>query len=150
MGRSRDTIRKQRKHLKWVPHSETWKGIDGSIIEESKKLAFCICDKHKGYLNKRLLDEHECLKKNCRFLKKLEHPYWVQRNVAKQKKDGDKYKNKTRLDIDNHLTRGDDAVGYCKNCLCNNKENVTEGLIRKEHLCKYKCDEKNCEHFVKF
>lgn len=60
--------------------------IDGSGIgRQGKLLGYCWCNLHPGYLTKHLLDKHECLKKNCVFLEKFkDHPYWIQREKAKQ------------------------------------------------------------------
>ena len=48
--------------------------------------AYCHNRSHKGYLSVKALKEHECLRKQCCFLQKLEHPYWEQRERIKEER----------------------------------------------------------------
>ena len=49
-------------------------------------VAYCHVNKHKGRLSVKIMKKHECLKKQCPWLEKLEHPYWDQRKARKAKK----------------------------------------------------------------
>ena len=44
----------------------------------SKPCAICHNKAHKGYLSAAAVKEHQCCEKNCPFLQKLEHDYWLQ------------------------------------------------------------------------
>jgi hypothetical protein len=62
--------------------------IDGTqICSEPKRIGYCWCDLHQGFINKRLLDEHECISKGCQFFEKFnESEYWKRKAVLKQKR----------------------------------------------------------------
>ena len=53
--------------------------VKGYRILSSKKciIGYCHFPGHKGGITKKILEEHECLKKECTFLEKYEdNPYW--------------------------------------------------------------------------
>ena len=61
--------------------------IDGNGCLRKHALGYCHYKKHKGYMTKALLKEHECLKKSCPLLEKFENrPFWIQREEAKRLK----------------------------------------------------------------
>lgn len=62
--------------------------IDGTqICSESKRVGYCWCDLHPGFINKRLLDEHECVSKGCTFFEKfVESEYWKRKLDLKEKR----------------------------------------------------------------
>ena len=47
-----------------------WKLINGSVTR-SEPVGYCRCNAHKGWMTLKLVNSHECLKKNCPFLDKL-------------------------------------------------------------------------------
>ena len=60
----------------------------GPLCSEGKRVGYCWYDLHKGYLTKKLMDEHECLKKKCFFFEKFnDAPYWKYRNDIKKKRE---------------------------------------------------------------
>lgn len=51
-------------------------------------VGFCYCNAHKGYITKNLLKKHECIEKQCPFLRKFEdYPYWIELQQKKEKKE---------------------------------------------------------------
>lgn len=74
--------------------------VSGDIAEMRRKnvIGYCHCALHEGALNKRLLDEHECLKKGCRYLQKYEErPFWIEReNRRAEKAEAKEEKRKAR------------------------------------------------------
>ena len=57
----------------------------------TKPCGMCTHGSHKGYLSVKALKEHECLRKQCPYLKKFEnHDYWKQREVIKARKKAKK------------------------------------------------------------
>lgn len=50
------------------------------------------CRLHRGYLTAKQLKTKKCLSKGCRHLIKLEHTWWVNRQVLKKKKKEHKKK----------------------------------------------------------
>ena len=60
-------------------------GLYGSKFEKNKACGFC--QHHHCYLTVKQLRQHECLKKQCNYLRKNEsHDWWRQRSVMKQKR----------------------------------------------------------------
>ncbi len=54
-------------------------------------IAYCHNIKHRGALSKRMVKQHECIQKNCRFFEKnLENPYWADRDHYRDHKKRDK------------------------------------------------------------
>ncbi len=51
--------------------------------DKENAIAYCNYNKHKGYLSTKMVKEHECLKKQCPFLIRYHHPYWVEKVSAK-------------------------------------------------------------------
>ena len=45
----------------------TYYNIDGTRSETTKRVGFCNNDLHKGYLTKKLMDEHQCIEKGCHY-----------------------------------------------------------------------------------
>ena len=61
------------------------KGLYGSEFEKNRACAFCT--HHRCYLTVKQVRQHECLGKQCWYLKKNEaHDWWRQREVVKQKR----------------------------------------------------------------
>ena len=55
-----------------LSNKRTRYNIDGTKSDETKRVGFCTNTIHKGYLTKRLMDEHQCLEKNCKCFIKYE------------------------------------------------------------------------------
>lgn len=71
------------------------KMIDGTqLCKESKRVGYCWCSLHPGYINKRLIGEHNCLNKKCPFFEMLDRnsTYWD------KKKEREEGKNKKKLE----------------------------------------------------
>ena len=71
------------------------KMIDGTqLCKESKRVGYCWCSLHPGYINKRLIGEHDCLNKKCPFFEMLDRnsTYWD------KKKEREEGKNKKKLE----------------------------------------------------
>jgi hypothetical protein len=61
------------------------KGLYGSEFEKNRACAFCA--HHHCYLTVKQVRQHNCLGKQCWYLKKNEnHDWWRQREVMKQKR----------------------------------------------------------------
>lgn len=61
--------------------------IDGKYCKVAVRniAGFCYNKTHRGYLNIDLLQRHDCVNKNCPFLKKFEdYPYWTGRAAIKR------------------------------------------------------------------
>ena len=61
------------------------RGLYGSEFEKSRACAFCV--HHHCYLTVKQVRQHNCLGKQCWYLKKNEqHAWWRQREIMKQKR----------------------------------------------------------------
>lgn len=64
--------------------------VDGSCRSVAVKNIAGVCHNniHRGYLDVKLLQQHDCINKKCPFLEKAEdYPFWVAReNIAREKK----------------------------------------------------------------
>ena len=61
------------------------KGLYGSEFEKSRACAYCY--HHHKYLTVKQVRQHECLAKQCWYLRKNEqHDWWRQREVVKQRR----------------------------------------------------------------
>ena len=59
------------------------KKIDGSEVT-GLPIGYCHIRIHSGYLDTKLMKEHKCLQKQCRFLERNEeHPEWKRREYHK-------------------------------------------------------------------
>ncbi len=54
--------------------------------KESERCGICHNMAHRGYLTVQTVQEHSCIEKNCVFLERLEHPFWVRRDKQKRKR----------------------------------------------------------------
>ena len=73
----------------------TYYNIDGTRSETTKRVGFCNNDLHKGYLTKKLMDEHQCIEKGCHYFIKYEkNAYWQQKNISKEKRQKAKEEKK--------------------------------------------------------
>ena len=71
-------------------------------------VGFCHHAKHVGYLNERLLKQHDCLGKQCKFLERYRYrSFWIKRDIisALKKKSknacGSVYVNSVKMEKDN-------------------------------------------------
>lgn len=67
-----------------VTNSTMLYGLYGSHISRTKAVGYCFY--HKCHLTAKTLKKHRCLGKNCNYLKKHEHQYWIEREMIKQQK----------------------------------------------------------------
>ncbi len=54
--------------------------------DEASAIGYCSFHKHKGYLSKTMVRNHQCIKKGCKYFTALEHPYWENKYNEKGKK----------------------------------------------------------------
>lgn len=67
---------------------------------KERAVGYCHNPNHRGYLSRKNLKNHECLKKQCKYLHKYEdHKFWIDR----EKKKADK---KARKMNESSLCRG--------------------------------------------
>ena len=103
--------------------------IDGSFCKESQKVGYCKCDLHRGFLTKNLMEEHDCLGKECIwFVKDEDAPYWQYKAKKKEARKTGKAlkkeiatKEKYYLEKMRELTR-EDSDFYIVNVEWNEKE----------------------------
>jgi len=71
-----------------IPQTDKYCGIDG--LELKDPVAYCHYWRHKGFLGKNMMKQHQCLSKECKYLEKIEsHSFWKRRrlrNLNKRKK----------------------------------------------------------------
>lgn len=64
-------------------------GLYGSQISRAKAVGYC--KKHGAHLTATTMKKHQCLRKNCNYLKKHEeNPYWEERERLKMQKKNKK------------------------------------------------------------
>lgn len=64
-------------------------------------IGYCWCFTHRGYLNVKLMEEHECLEKQCKYLQKYtQHPYWGNLEREKEEKRLRKLEKKKRKEAE--------------------------------------------------
>ena len=59
---------------------ELVRSIDKNMI----KNPVAYCKTHKGYLSRKQMKIHQCVPKNCTGLKKIDCPYWEERQRRKR------------------------------------------------------------------
>ena len=68
---------------------EIVRGLYGSEFDKRRACAYCT--HHSCHLTVKHVRQHDCLKKQCHYLKKNnEHSWWQQREVMKQKRKAKK------------------------------------------------------------
>jgi hypothetical protein len=56
-------------------------------VKEKNIVGFCLCDRHRGYITRTNLKNHDCIAKKCPFLrKKKDNPYWENVKIFKDKR----------------------------------------------------------------
>lgn len=65
------------------------KSIFRNDINITKAVAYC--PYHKGYLTVQQMKAVKCVKRNCQYLEKTDHPYWEYEE--KKKRDKERKKN---------------------------------------------------------
>ena len=69
-----------------------------SLYAGNPKSPAAICPYHQCYLTVKEMKKHDCLKKQCSYLQRIEgHSYWVQRDVAKKKRKSRKEAFEARI-----------------------------------------------------
>lgn len=73
----------------------TYCNIDGTKSDVNKRVGFCNNNLHKGYLTKKLMEEHQCIERGCHYFIKYEkNAYWQQKNASKEKRQKAKIEKK--------------------------------------------------------
>ena len=81
MGRSRKSI-KHKRYIKSGVLSRNGVAYMGGQTNKDNAIAYCHHAKHNGYLNEKLIKQHDCLNKRCPYLHKYEEkPYWIKRQI---------------------------------------------------------------------
>ena len=102
--------------------------IDGSFrkVDKNAVVGYCNCNLHKGYLSVTLLKEHDCIKKNCVYLKKFEDcPFWT------RYKNELKLKEKRKQDKKNRIRKQEEhkaAVEEKMNSLMESAQSIADKL----------------------
>lgn len=60
--------------------------INGTrLCREDRRIGYCHCKLHEGFISKKLHDEHQCNEKGCHYFEKFEDaPYWKIKEQQKQ------------------------------------------------------------------
>ena len=70
--------------------------IDNIFRRYDYCIGFCNNECHKGFINKKLLEEHKCIEKKCTFIDPIEdHPFWINRKNKEKRKAKNKEIKKT-------------------------------------------------------
>lgn len=79
-------------------------GLDRDSVKTSSIVGYCFFSGHKGYLTKRIMKEHECLQKGCKyFLKFSDYPFWVERARIKKARSEERELRNANNDIANEI-----------------------------------------------
>lgn len=74
-----------------IENTQMLYGLYGSHVNRTKAVGYC--RHHCAALTAKTLKGHECLKKQCNYLKKYEdNDYWRQREVVKTRKKENRMK----------------------------------------------------------
>ena len=102
--------------------------IDGSYRSVAVKsiVGMCRNNIHRGYLNIDLLEQHDCIKKDCPFLEKFEdYPFWVKQDrIANTKAIQKKKRENSRLKLERAKAISDDKM----NTLLESAQNIADKL----------------------
>ena len=86
-------------------------------------IAYCHNIKHMGALSKKMVKQHECMQKNCRFFEKnLSNPYWYGRDCYNANKKREKLVRKV------FETQGRDVKTATGNLLTVSSSNINSDL----------------------
>lgn len=68
-------------------YSKMVKCIDNIPRSYKHCIGYCHNDCHKGFITKKLLDQHKCLEKKCIFMDPIkEHEYWIYEKKRNEKR----------------------------------------------------------------
>ena len=71
-----------------------------TIVNTDQIVGFCYSPVHRGYITKKLLKEHDCIKKNCNKLERMEdYPFWKNYIKKKEQRDSAKAKKKVKSEL---------------------------------------------------
>jgi hypothetical protein len=72
--------------------------VDGLYRKGTKEfVGYCRYKKHKGFLTRKLMKQHQCLGKGCHYFQKFEDaPYWKEKSKIKQMKRDRKAEERVR------------------------------------------------------
>ena len=60
-------------------------------VADQNVIAFCHSLAHTGRLSEKLLKQHGCIGKNCPFLEKYNHQYWIEKDCINELKRYNKH-----------------------------------------------------------
>lgn len=79
-------------------------GLDWNSVKPSSIVGYCFFSGHKGYLTKKILKDHECLQKGCKyFLKFPDYPFWVKRAQIKKARCEERELRNANNDLANEI-----------------------------------------------
>jgi hypothetical protein len=64
--------------------------FDGTWVNEQNMIAYCHYTGHPGYISVKLEEKHECVKKQCSLLEKMNPSYWERQKAKETKKKAKK------------------------------------------------------------
>lgn len=104
--------------------------IDKTPVHNHKNcLGYCYSVVHPGYLNKRLIEEHGCLKKNCGCLKRFDRTYWHE--LERREKEKEKAKRDKKRKQEEKKKELEVFNSFCK-LIADDIDNFEAINIRKE------------------
>ncbi len=59
------------------------------LVKTDSVVGYCHCSEHRGYITKKYLKTHDCVRKGCHYFEKRDNPYWTnieQKKAAEQRK----------------------------------------------------------------
>lgn len=98
------------------------KCINGKTRSFKNCVGYCNCKKHKGFLDNKLFENHDCIRKKCRFLDPIiDHPCYVYAKKESERKENIKQLKKNRKntereikDLANNLLPNNIEAKLCK------------------------------------
>lgn len=112
---------------------------DHRVLKADSVIGFCHYRLHPGHLTKRLLDEHQCLEKACRYLERYpEKPYWRElrgRAAEKEERKAKKKHTKARQREDREVM--DALLEHLRSCAEAADEGMEVVRVQREDLCFY-------------
>ena len=83
---------------------KSYRTINGGKCTIGQRVGYCWLEKHRGYITKQIMEEHECLEKKCPFFQKYEDaPYWREKEKRKKDKQNRKELEKLQKEKEQHI-----------------------------------------------
>lgn len=70
---------------------KSYRTVNGGRCTVGQRVGYCWLEKHRGYVTKQIMVEHQCIEKQCPFFQKYEDaPYWKEKEKRKKDKQNRK------------------------------------------------------------